>query len=442
MIGEHRCVDEARADGVDPDPLGRESHRHRAGQPEHPGLRRRVGGVDALGDDAVDRRDAHDRGVGRVGPQLRQERLHHHRVGAQVDLEQRVPRLVGELGQVDRVGDAGRVHQPADGADRRRGLVRGLLQRVGLAHVDGHADRLHPVRSGDRVGRRRRPGPGGGPRRRPGRPTSATACAVARPIPDAPPVITTPDSGCRSSAAMCGPLPAAPVAARTQIMPGVGDVGPSATRSPHDRDLPCVHRREDRRRVPPRGHRADASTTCPPATWSSTWSGRASTTRTRLAATEKGRVARISPSVPGIDLAGTVRESNVAGVAAGRRGHRPRLRPRRLAPRRVRPGRAGPRRSGSCPCPTASRPVRRCSWAPPATPPRCRCSRCSTTGSSRRRAPCSSPGRPEASAAWRWRCSPVSGSRSPPSSGKPDAERRSSAGSAPERSSPATSSPT
>jgi acrylyl-CoA reductase (NADPH) len=36
-----------------------------------------------------------------------------------------------------------------------------------------------------------------------------------------------------------------------------------------------------------------------------------------LAATEKGRVARISPLVPGIDLAGTVRESAVAGIAAG-----------------------------------------------------------------------------------------------------------------------------
>jgi acrylyl-CoA reductase (NADPH) len=36
-----------------------------------------------------------------------------------------------------------------------------------------------------------------------------------------------------------------------------------------------------------------------------------------LAATEKGRVARISPLVPGIDLAGTVRESDVDGVRPG-----------------------------------------------------------------------------------------------------------------------------
>jgi len=36
-----------------------------------------------------------------------------------------------------------------------------------------------------------------------------------------------------------------------------------------------------------------------------------------LAATEKGRVARISPLVPGVDLAGTVRESNVEGVRPG-----------------------------------------------------------------------------------------------------------------------------
>lgn len=36
-----------------------------------------------------------------------------------------------------------------------------------------------------------------------------------------------------------------------------------------------------------------------------------------LAATEKGRVARISPLVPGIDLAGTVRSSDVDGIASG-----------------------------------------------------------------------------------------------------------------------------
>ena len=36
-----------------------------------------------------------------------------------------------------------------------------------------------------------------------------------------------------------------------------------------------------------------------------------------LAATEKGRVARISPIVPGIDLAGTVRSSDAAGITAG-----------------------------------------------------------------------------------------------------------------------------
>jgi len=36
-----------------------------------------------------------------------------------------------------------------------------------------------------------------------------------------------------------------------------------------------------------------------------------------LAATEQGRVARISPIVPGIDLAGTVRSSDAAGIAPG-----------------------------------------------------------------------------------------------------------------------------
>jgi acrylyl-CoA reductase (NADPH) len=36
-----------------------------------------------------------------------------------------------------------------------------------------------------------------------------------------------------------------------------------------------------------------------------------------LASSEKGRVARISPLVPGIDLAGTVRSSDAAGITAG-----------------------------------------------------------------------------------------------------------------------------
>jgi acrylyl-CoA reductase (NADPH) len=36
-----------------------------------------------------------------------------------------------------------------------------------------------------------------------------------------------------------------------------------------------------------------------------------------LAATEQGRVARVSPLVPGIDLAGTVRTSDTAGIAPG-----------------------------------------------------------------------------------------------------------------------------
>ena len=78
-----------------------------------------------------------------------------------------------------------------------------------------------------------------------------------------------------------------------------------------------------------------------------------------LAATEKGRVARISPIVPGIDLAGTVRSSDAAGIAAGDGGDRARLRPRAspstVASRRWR----GCRRAGSCRCPPASPRARR-----------------------------------------------------------------------------------
>src|SRR6476619_2952260 len=78
-----------------------------------------------------------------------------------------------------------------------------------------------------------------------------------------------------------------------------------------------------------------------------------------LAASEHGRVARISPIVPGIDLAGTVRSSGDA--VATRRWH-------------------GSRPDGSSRSPRASRPGKRWWSAPRGTPRRCRCSRCSTTG--------------------------------------------------------------
>ena len=55
-----------------------------------------------------------------------EERLHDHRVGPQVDLDERVPGLVGEVGEVDGVGHAGRVHHTTDGADGGDGLVGGV----------------------------------------------------------------------------------------------------------------------------------------------------------------------------------------------------------------------------------------------------------------------------------------------------------------------------
>ncbi len=99
-------------------------------------------------------------------------------------------------------------------------------------------------------------------------------------------------------------------------MPGVGDVGPSATRSPHDRDLPAftAEKTDDGFRRGVTELTVDdlpAGDVVVDVEWSSV------NYKDALAATEKGRVARISPLVPGIDLAGTVRESNVAGVEPG-----------------------------------------------------------------------------------------------------------------------------
>ena len=149
-----------------------------------------------------------------------------------------------------------------------------------------------------------------------------------------------------------------------------------------------------------------------------------------LAATEKGRVARISPIVPGIDLAGTVRSSDAAGIAAGRRGDRARLRPRRRPARWVRAGGAGAGGMGRAVARRSHRArgdgrrhrgLHRGALGARAARPRPR---------RRARARCWSPARPAAWAAWRWRCWPASGSPSPPAPARPR-RRRSSAGSAP-----------
>ena len=62
-----------------------------------------------------------------------------------------------------------------------------------------------------------------------------------------------------------------------------------------------------------------------------------------LATRADGKVARISPLIPGIDLAGEVVGQRRSAIAGRRRRAGPRLRARRLAPRRVRrvPARAG-----------------------------------------------------------------------------------------------------
>ena len=66
-----------------------------------------------------------------------------------------------------------------------------------------------------------------------------------------------------------------------------------------------------------------------------------------LATRADGKVARISPLIPGIDLAGEVIASDDPSIAVGGRGARPRLRARRVAARRLRRTSAC-RPAGSC----------------------------------------------------------------------------------------------
>ena len=128
----------------------------------------------------------------------------------------------------------------------------------------------------------------------------------------------------------------------------------------HPRDVPRVRRRTRREPMAPprveRGVREFAATDLPPGEvevrvgWSSV------NYKDGLATRVDGKVARISPIIPGIDLAGEVVASTDPAIAVGVDGPRPWLRPRRRPPRRLReyqrvPGRlgraAGPRASST-----------------------------------------------------------------------------------------------
>ena len=91
-----------------------------------------------------------------------------------------------------------------------------------------------------------------------------------------------------------------------------------------------------------------------------------------LATRVDGKVARISPLIPGIDLAGEV----VASADPRRRGRdagpRPRLRPGRVAPRRLQRVPAGAGRLGRAARTGASRRATRWPSGRPGSRPRCR----------------------------------------------------------------------
>ena len=92
-------------------------------------------------------------------------------------------------------GDAGAVHQSADGPDGVPGGGDGAGESGGIADVEAEADSGHPGLLGDGGGDLGRRCRRRGPRRpRAGRPRPR-AKAVARPIPEPPPVMMTPVVG-------------------------------------------------------------------------------------------------------------------------------------------------------------------------------------------------------------------------------------------------------
>ena len=134
-----------------------------------------------------------------------------------------------------------------------------------------------------------------------------------------------------------------------------------------------------------------------------------------LAVSPKGRVAQISPLVPGVDLAGTV----VVRRRRGLRGDRARARPRRRPPRRLRGVRARAVRVGGAAARRAERAPGDGARHGRASPRRCRCSGSRRTGWSPATAPCSCSAPPAASARPRSGSSPRAGSRSSPRPASP-----------------------
>ena len=118
-----------------------------------------------------------------------------------------------------------------------------------------------------------------------------------------------------------------------------------------------------------------------------------------LATRADGKVARISPLIPGIDLAGEVVASDDPAIAVGSAGPRPRLRPRGLAARRLHAVPAGARPTGSCRSRRVSRHATRWPSARPGSRPVCPSSPSRSAVSTRPTDPVLVTGRPAGSAA-------------------------------------------
>ena len=127
--------------------------------------------------------------------------LGHGGGGPQVDVEHLVPGVVVDEGHRDAAPDAGRVDEAPDGAELGQGAPCRGLERVDVLVTSTLSPTARtPNSSMHRRATRRAAAPSRS-QSATARPTWANASAVAWPMPDPPPVMTTPESGRRGPAA-------------------------------------------------------------------------------------------------------------------------------------------------------------------------------------------------------------------------------------------------
>ena len=137
--------EDARRDAVHRNAVRRPFHRQLARHAQHGALRNAVGDHAIEGHEGRQRRD-----VDNASAAARFQRLIERLAGAHrpvhVDVEDRLPLLLGRLrGHLPR-HNAGCVHQHVDCAELRQHGIAKRVNRRALAHIAGHAQRAPPQR--------------------------------------------------------------------------------------------------------------------------------------------------------------------------------------------------------------------------------------------------------------------------------------------------------